>query len=267
MSRPNTSAQFVLDLLDRGTYTTDTGRRVDIRAAHAASVASTVVYTPSDVAALIDEPAPGAPALEVTAGTSGDALFDDPGDGLLNFASARNPGGGFLGGARAQEEELCRCSGLYATLLTQPAYYRANRAHKSLLYTDHGIVSPRVVFFRRAARSPLVDPVTTTVITAPAPNAGPFLARNPGGEAEVRTTFLRRWQMVFAIAREQGLSDLILGAWGCGAFRNDPQVAAETAMQALASHGGGIGRVRFAIPDKGRRSRANLAAFQRVLLG
>jgi uncharacterized protein (TIGR02452 family) len=71
---------------------------------------------------------------------------DDP--VVLNFASARNVGGGFLNGARAQEEDLARSCGLFRCLETQPEYYEVNRRTASLLYTDHIIYSPRVPWFR-----------------------------------------------------------------------------------------------------------------------
>ena len=67
---------------------------------------------------------------------------------LLNFASARNAGGGFINGAKAQEEDLCRCSGLYQCLISQRGYYDANRKQESALYTDHLIYSPNVPWFR-----------------------------------------------------------------------------------------------------------------------
>ena len=76
---------------------------------------------------------------------------------MLNFASARNPGGGFLRGAKAQEEDLCRCSGLYETLLECPTYYSVNRHQKSMMYTDHIIYSPKVVFFRTGGRKPMLE--------------------------------------------------------------------------------------------------------------
>ena len=67
---------------------------------------------------------------------------------LLNFASARNPGGGFLSGSQAQEESLARASGLYASLSRMTDYYGANRRSKSAPYTDHLIYSPRVPVLR-----------------------------------------------------------------------------------------------------------------------
>src|SRR4029077_4484905 len=67
---------------------------------------------------------------------------------LLNFASARNPGGGFLSGSQAQEESLARASGLYASLSRMTDYYGANRRSKSALYTDHMVYSPLVPVFR-----------------------------------------------------------------------------------------------------------------------
>src|SRR5262249_60941792 len=100
-------------------------------------------------------------------------LYEDEGEQnavALNFASARNPGGGFLGGAKAQEEDLARRSALYACLLTQRPYYDANRAERSLLYTDHIIYSPSVPFFRDRALDLVESPFCASIITAPAPN-------------------------------------------------------------------------------------------------
>ena len=90
---------------------------------------------------------------------------------LLNFASARNPDGGFISGAKAQEEDLSRCSGLYKCLLPQELYYEVNRSQSSMLYTDHMIYSPNVPWFRTRSRDKPEELFLASVITAPAPNA------------------------------------------------------------------------------------------------
>lgn len=68
--------------------------------------------------------------------------------GVLNFASAKNPGGGFLNGAQAQEESLARSSALYRSLLKCSEYYEFHRSHKSLLYSDRIIYSPACPVFK-----------------------------------------------------------------------------------------------------------------------
>ena len=145
----------------------------------------------------------------------------------LNFASARNPGGGYVRGARAQEEDLARCSTLYQTQLTQRGYYDANRETKSLLYTDHIIYSPSVPFFRDEQYELLDESVPVSVITAPAPNAGEVLRQGQAGEREIEQTLRRRAGMVLAVAEDQEVRHLVLGAWGCGVFRNDPYMVAD----------------------------------------
>ncbi|ULJ60709.1 TIGR02452 family protein [Wielerella bovis] len=145
---------------------------------------------------------------------------------LLNFASAKNAGGGFLSGAKAQEEDLCRSSGLYLCQLRQPEYYEINRKNKSMLYTDHMIYSPNVPFFRINKENLLDDVFLCSVITAPAPNAGVHLQRCPHDENAITETLIRRTNYVLSLAKQQGHKILVLGAWGCGVFRNDPvQVA------------------------------------------
>jgi len=181
----------------------------------------------------------------------------------LNFASAKNPGGGWLGGARAQEEDLARCSALYRCLLAQPRYYEANRAHPSFLYTDHVIYSPAVPFFRDDDHRLLEEPFPVSIITAPAPNAGEALRRDPSAGPQLRAVLASRAGKVLAVAAHQGHRTLVLGAWGCGVFRNDPRNVAGVFDDWLRSQdvSGVFERVVFAVYDR-TRTRGALRAFE-----
>jgi uncharacterized protein (TIGR02452 family) len=183
---------------------------------------------------------------------------------LLNFASARNPCGGFLWGAKSQEEDLARCSGLYTCQLTQPSYYDINRQQTSLLYTDHIIYSPKVPWFRTRSTGELLDQwFLASVITAPAPNARAVLKRNATAQPDIAQTLLRRAGYVLGIARDNGHRSLLLGAWGCGVFGNDPTLVADAFGQWLESDSfrGSFDRVVFAVYDTSKR-RETLKAFQ-----
>lgn len=268
----NHHAQQILDLIAHGGYTTPTGTVVDIREMQEAAAKATELFRPEQFEHLFAK-AGGTgnrPRVDVIEATTQDAaltLSSEPGGVvLLNFASARNPGGGFLTGARAQEEEVCRCSGLYPLLLTQRQYYDANRAQSSALYTDYVIYSRDVPFFRVSAKDPWLEkPFLASVITAPAPNAGALMQNDRKDLKKVRETFERRWRNVLLVAAERGHRTVLLGAWGCGAFRNDPKDAAETVQIWLNAprFAGCFERIVFAIPGGGR-SGDNLAAFQQV---
>lgn len=260
------TANTVLRMIETGGYQVD-GQSVRIAVEQAAAVEGTRLYKPEELASCGAAIGPS-PAVRVTDGTTQTVAFETATSvkgnlGLLNFASARNPGGGFLNGAKAQEEDLCRCSGLYPCLLQCMEYYEVNRRQSSLLYTDYAIFSPVVPFFKtRGAGEFLRVPFLASVITAPAPNSGPFLRDQPDAVEELRETFLRRWKNVLRIARDQNISHLLLGAWGCGAFGGDPVMASETAREAIRTDGAGISEIVFAIPSKGRQSEANLEAFR-----
>lgn len=167
----------------------------------------------------------------------------------LNFASAKNPGGGFLGGSQAQEESLARSSCLYTTLLRHEDYYRINRACRSALYTDHMIVSERVPVFRDDEGALLPRPYHAGFITAPAPNAGAASERDA---PDLIPTLRRRARMVLCLADHIGARDLVLGAWGCGVFRNEPALVAQIFAQHLLPGGDfarSFERVNFAVLD------------------
>jgi len=276
-------ADVVLELLERGGYQTVDGRSVSIADAQRAACAGSLLYTPGQLAALCsarrdasEGAEPESMLLEMRNATTQVAARDLAGSGtllLLNFASARRPGGGFLTGAKAQEEDLCRCSGLYPTLLLHPAYYEANRKTDSLLYTDHMIFSPAVPFFKTRGTGELLDePFHASVVTAPAPNTGPYLRRQTNEKDrrqaldDLERTFERRWDNVFAIAADQQCDTVLLGAWGCGAFGGDPTMSARAVLRASARWAGSsVAKAVFAIPNKGKRGRVNYEAFANAI--
>ena len=264
------TAKQTLRVIEDGQYLSRTGELVSIRAETDRALNGTILYTPRDVEALPLPRAEGRARLEVTGETTATAARRLCEEGarvvLLNFASARNPGGGFLGGAKAQEEDLARCSALYSCLVTKPGYYEANRAQRSLLYTDHLIYSPDVPFFRDERHGFLEKPFFPSVITSPAPNAGGVIARETNGRAAVHEALIRRARHVLAVAAKHGHRTLVLGAWGCGVFRNDPAEVAEVFATLLEESGGTFERVVFAVWERSGDG-PNLQAFRARFTG
>ena len=252
-------AKQTLGIVEQGSYRAPSGKTVELRAALDAALAGTVLHRPGEYAALTWPSRTAAPPrFEVTTETTGAAarrLVELEGARvvLLDFASAKNPGGGFLGGAKAQEEDLARCSALYSCQLTQRAYYQANRGEASMLYTDHIIHSPDVPFFRDERLDLLEVPFTAAIITAPAPNAGEALRRDPHARPRIREALYARAGHVLAVAAAHGHRVLVLGAWGCGVFRNDPREVADAFATGLADprFAGAFDRVVFAIYNRG----------------
>ena len=277
-------ARKTLEIIELGRYTSSSGERIEIGPEIQEAVAGTIMLRPPELERLLAESSPtpsedaaAPPSIEVTGETTqlaAQRLVLEEGASdlvLLNFASARNPGGGFLGGARAQEEDLARCSALHACLSIEAVkpYYRDNRVQSSMLYTDHMIWSPKVPFFRTNSGNIIDEPFCASVITAPAPNAAPFLTRG-GKRRKLEKTLRQRAGMVLALAQRQGHRALLLGAWGCGVFRNQPHTVAD-AFGAWLEHkrfAGAFDRVTFAILDpKGTTRAAFNSRFPRPGLG
>ncbi|WP_067474532.1 TIGR02452 family protein [Actinomadura hibisca] len=258
------NAQIVAD----GEYTTDDGAKVVVGPALEAAISNTVShppYGPIDVprAAIVDRK-----PFEVTDEDSLQAarrlhLAGADRIAVLNFASARNPGGGYLGGAKAQEEDLCRNALLYPCLLQAPDYYTAHRDSPDLLYSDRVIWSPDVPVHRDGDGRLLAEPYLVSFLTSPAPNAGEVLRRDPSVRDRIPRVLHQRAERVLAVAAHHGARQLVLGAWGCGVFRNDPDDVAE-AFHAHLTAGGAFStlfeRVVFAVWDRSPDS-ANRRAF------
>lgn len=169
----------------------------------------------------------------------------------LNFASAKNPGGGFINGAEAQEESLARTSGLYESLLKGWTYYETHRAMESCFYTDTMIYSPKVPVFRKDKGELLAKPVLCNFITSPAVNAGVVKRQEPERTHEIFGAMDIRTDKMLALALHQGNETLILGAWGCGVFKNDPEEIAELFKKHLhGKYKNKFKRVVFAILTK-----------------
>lgn len=154
----------------------------------------------------------------------------------LNFASAKNPGGGFLGGSQAQEEALARASGLYPTLNKYMEMYLENRKRTTCLYSNNMIYSPNVPVFRDDGDELLEQPYELSFITAAAVNAGCVQKNEPKRVKKIAPTMLDRIEKLLTVAVAKEYDYLVLGAWGCGVFRNDPKVIAELFQEQLTTN-------------------------------
>lgn len=131
---------------------------------------------------------------------------------VLNFASGTRPGGGWRSGARAQEEDLCLGSTLGLILEGRPDFYTQEKG----LYTHNVLFTPFVRFFGPPLHS-------ASVLTCAAPNMNSI----PSDQKELaEMTFDYRIGHVLNVAEHYSVTHLILGAWGCGVFKNDPKFVA-----------------------------------------
>ena len=171
--------------------------------------------------------------------------------GVLNFASATRPGGGVEDGCTAQEECLCRCSSLFLVLNQDELhekFYNTNAMARNPLYSDACIYSPGIMVFKTDERCPqLMNPddwFAVDIITCAAPDLRvAFLPT----ENELYQIHVSRANRVFQVAIDNGIDIMIMGAFGCGAFENDPIVVAKAHRDAIASYRNHFYQIEYAI--------------------
>lgn len=267
-------AAETLNIIKEGKYKAeDTIERFIANRVHA-SVMGTVMLEPKTMIKSLPTPhKEHKPIIQVTTEATISALqrLSSPKSqevlGCLNFASAKNPGGGFLKGTMAQEEALAYSSSLYPSLMTQPAYYEH---HKKLLaekqpplYTDRVIWSPDVVFFRGNNKRLLYDPICATVLTCAAPKMVEIKENFPEAEYLVPEVLAARIEGIFRAAIYANIRYFVVGAWGCGVFGNDPILMALMFQQAITKYGNYFEHIVFAI--YGCVEDENYVAFNNIL--
>jgi uncharacterized protein (TIGR02452 family) len=171
--------------------------------------------------------------------------------GILNFASAKNPGGGFLTGSAAQEESITRASGLYPCISQMDKMYATNAKDRKCLYYDFAIYSPQVPIIRNSDDE-LQKPYNIDIVTCPAVNAN--VARQRGcSEDEINETMRRRIDIILTIFAKHGCETIVLGAFGTGVFGNYPDIVAHLFKDALKGEFKNVFKhVHFAITDRQR---------------
>ena len=198
-----------------------------------------------------------------------------------NFASASNPGGGVANGANAQEECICRCSGLYFSLNTPKmwdGFYSPHREAHDPIHNDDIIYTSGVTVFKTDQAAPELmeeaDWYDVDVITCAAPNlrSQPSNGYNSGdGNRAVKVTdrellaiHEKRLRRILDVAVMEKCETIILGAFGCGAFMNKPDVVAMAAKNVVKDYLHAFRNIEFAVYCS-PRDEQNYKVFQRIL--
>ena len=198
-----------------------------------------------------------------------------------NFASASNPGGGVVNGASAQEESLCRCSGLYFCLnspIMWDGFYKPHRDAHNPIHNDDIIYTPGVTVFKTDTASPQLmnesEWYDVDVITCAAPNLRnqPSNRYNNGDgnkqvvmkDKDLLALHEKKLRRILEVVLSEGCDTVILGAFGCGAFQNNPEVVALANKNVIKDYLHAFKNIEFAVYCSPRDDR-NFKIFERVL--
>ena len=201
--------------------------------------------------------------------------------GVLNFASATNPGGGVVNGSSAQEECICRCTTLYPCLNNDELwtkFYKPHRKSANPLYNNDCIYTPNVCVFKSDINFPELLSRDrwwrVNILTCAAPNLRerPSNPMNPHAgykqakltPAELETLLTSRIRRIFEVAVANGNEVLILGAFGCGAFRNPPEIVAKVFYNLMQDYLEYFDTIEYAVYHT-EREVANYEAFKRIM--
>lgn len=240
-----------VEILQAGAYTAPSGRYVDLRPAVERAVTATVEHPPDDE---LPDVRPRASATRITVENRsvlgvGRSLAAHGPVAALNFASATHPGGGFLSGARAQEEAIARSSALFAAINGRRMYGH-HRQQADAMHSDWAIYSPDVPVFRTDEGELLEEPWTLSIVTCAAVNGNALERYAAARLPEIPAVMTTRTARMLAVAASHGVRRFILGAWGCGAFGLDTPMMAGILRDALdGPYRGVFDEIVFAITD------------------
>lgn len=189
--------------------------------------------------------------------------------GVMNFASARKPGG--QPGANAQEEVLIRSSYLLPSISQfYPQYYKRNvEDNRHYMYTDDLIYSKDIPFVKRRVSKEFenfVDPVLADVVTIAAPNRTAMINHLMTVDyRELTRILVNRIYHTLRAFKASNCESIILGAFGCGVFGNDPAKVAKIFHLLLDSDEfkNCFKRVIFSVYETPSSSTGNFKAFNR----
>lgn len=254
-------AEETLKIIENGIYSCSE-REIDISEKINFTLNNTKYYTSADLEKLsntINLELDNNTLIEITNEDSISCILrlaeeGEQGIMCLNFASTKNPGGGFLKGALAQEESLAVSSALYGSQLKAYDFYENHRNIKSCVYSDAMIYSPKVPVFRNKNGTLLNKSFEVDFITSAAVNTGVVKRKEPNLKDDIPSLMDKRIEKLLSLCVKESQEVLILGAWGCGVFQNDPNIIASLFYSQLnGKFKGQFKRVVFAIYSRNEK--------------
>ncbi|MBP1308811.1 uncharacterized protein (TIGR02452 family) [Paenibacillus sp. 1182] len=268
-------AEDTLSILEQGYYINQRAERVEIELLLNNAIQNSVLYRPDDESKIefdISMREAFSPkyntTIEVTDETSLEAMkrLSQEGYGqvaCLNFASAITPGGGFKRGSSAQEESIARSSGLFSCISQMQEMYDHNRQLHSGFYSDYMIFSPDIPIVKDDEGALWDEPYLISFITAPAVNAAVIKDKAWNERHMILDVMKLRIEKILSIAILHQQEVLVLGAFGCGVFKNEPSDVANLFKKVLdeTRFRSAFKKIVFAVFDP-TPTKENLTPFQ-----